>query len=234
MYSQIVTPPRDTRVSLFESGFEFIDNFVPLDTIEAIKDDLSKQPMKLRGGGIRNAEKKLTTVNTLVRSESVLEKARRYLPGEPSIVRVILFIKSPQNNWLVSWHQDKTVTVSSHFECRGWGPWSTKDRVLHVQPPMDVLEQMVTFRIHLDKSTPENGCLRLIPGSHKQGLISQEEIQSYAEKNTPIFCEANVGSVLVMRPHVVHASSKAKIASQRRVLHIELSSYMLPRGVSWA
>ncbi|ACS93527.1 conserved hypothetical protein [Teredinibacter turnerae T7901] len=135
---------------------------------------------------------------------------------------------------MVSWHQDKTVAVTKKFNDPGWGPWSLKDGVQHVQPPIDVLQQMITIRIHLDASTASNGCLKVMPGSHKEGVMSQGFIDQYSKSHCETVCSAPEGSALVMRPHLLHASSKASNPGQRRVLHMEFSSYGLPAGVNWA
>ena len=63
---------------------------------------------------------------------------RPYLPGEPVPVRGIYFDKRPGTNWLVAWHQDLTLALKERSEVPGWGPWSVKDGVPHVQPPVDV------------------------------------------------------------------------------------------------
>jgi ectoine hydroxylase-related dioxygenase (phytanoyl-CoA dioxygenase family) len=106
--------------------------------------------------------------------------------------------------------------------------------MVHVQPPIAVLNQMITFRIHLDDSSQANGCLKVLPKSHELGILDQNEIQEYVQHNRSVICEARSGSALVMRPHILHASSKAKNPSQRRVLHLEYSSFKLPSGISWA
>jgi len=93
---------------------------------------------------------------------------------------------------------------------------------------------MVTFRIHLDDTNLENGCLKVHPESQKLGILTQADIQKYIETHTPVICEAKAGSALAMRPHILHASSKAITPSQRRVLHLEYSSFELPDGVEWA
>ncbi len=154
--------------------------------------------------------------------------------GKAKFVRSILFNKTSQNNWLVSWHQDKTVAVSERFEKPGWGPWSTRDRAHHVQPPLEVLNQMITFRIHLDQATKENGCMKVVPRSHTCGVIVQNEIRSYVNSHEVKDCVAKKGSALVMRPHLIHSSSKGTLPSQRRILHIEFSSFQLPAEVEWA
>ena len=93
---------------------------------------------------------------------------------------------------------------------------------------------MVTLRIHLDPADINSGCLKVIPNSHRAGLLSQKDIEQIIQQQSDVVCEAEVGDVLVMRPHLLHASSKAQNLSQRRVLHLEYSGYSLPEHVSWA
>jgi len=214
------------------NGFELIEDFISRIEIESIIRGLGA--LDLKGGGLRNAEKKLPAIAELIESEKYLSHASKYLSGKASLVRSIIFIKSIDNNWLVTWHQDKTVAISRRIDDPDWGPWSEKEGILHVQPPVEVLDQMVTFRVHLDESTEENGCLKLMPNSHRAGLMPQQLIDNYSKTHSAVSCIAPLGSVLVMRPHVLHASSKAKSANPRRVLHIEYSSYQLPSGVEWA
>ena len=100
--------------------------------------------------------------------------------------RGILFDKIPDANWKVPWHQDVTIAVIERVEVEGFGPWSMKAEVLHVQPPAEVLEHILTVRFHLDFCGEENGALRVLFGSHTLGKIPEEEIpalrQSLPEK----------------------------------------------------
>ncbi|RBP48949.1 phytanoyl-CoA dioxygenase family protein [Arenicella xantha] len=219
-------------MQFLEDGFEIVQNIISTEEIEAITCEVGK--LESKGGGIRNAEKKIASVKILAESAKFISLASNYLSAEASFVRAIIFLKSIENNWLVTWHQDKTVSVSKRLNSPGWGPWSQKDGVLHVQPPVEVLEKMITFRVHLDESTELNGCLRLIPGSDKEGVMSQPSIDSYSKLHSVISCEAPAGSALIMRPHTLHSSSKAKSNHPRRVLHLEYSSYKLPGGLEWA
>ena len=220
-------------MSFKEDGFEIIEGIISAEEAETIKCELAAIAFK-GGGGIRNAEKKLQTVARLAKSDKLITLASKYLSGKARIVRSILFIKSIQNNWLVSWHQDKTVALSEKICSPEWGPWSRKDGVLHAQPPVEVLNQLVTFRVHLDDSTLENGCLKVIPNSHKEGILLPDSIKRYLKTWGAVHCEAPMGSALVMRPHILHASNKAESSQPRRVLHIEYSSYKLPPGIQWA
>ncbi len=221
-------------MSYFAGGYEIVDGFVTQAQIELVTSEIQSKEIAFAGGGIRNAEKKYSSIHNLAWSNDLLARANNYLNKPSKLVRAILFNKTETNNWLVGWHQDKTVAVSREFDAEGWGPWSIKDGVVHVQPPIAVLNQMITFRIHLDDSSQANGCLKVLPKSHELGILDQNEIQEYVQHNRSVICEARSGSALVMRPHILHASSKAKNPSQRRVLHLEYSSFKLPSGISWA
>ncbi len=222
------------QVPALEDGYEIIGEFLSHDQIISISNEIESIEFPAKAGGIRNAEKKFSSICELANSERLRSQATEYLSGAASLVRAILFNKTSENNWLVTWHQDRTIAVSERFERDQWGPWSIKDGIHHVQPPVDVLNQMVTFRIHLDDSSQENGCLRILPKSQELGILDHNSIQHYVNNHNPVICEAPVGSALVMRPHILHSSSKASNPSQRRVLHLEYSSFKLPSGVAWA
>jgi hypothetical protein len=55
--------------------------------------------------------------------------------------------------------------VESRLPVPGFGPWSTKSGVIHVQPPAHILERMLAVRIHLDPTDDTNGALRVLPGT---------------------------------------------------------------------
>jgi ectoine hydroxylase-related dioxygenase (phytanoyl-CoA dioxygenase family) len=208
-------------MATLSNGYQLIDDFLTPHEVDNFNRAASTLTLSPKSGGIRNIEQKLPYAQELISSDKLLNAAQKYLKGTPQFIRAILFNKTPENNWLVSWHQDKTIAVSDKFEKTGWGPWTLKAGVHHVQPPLEVLNNMVTFRIHLDDTNENNGCLKLIPGSHHEGVMTHAEIQSYIKDKAVVTCLAKAGSALVMRPHLLHSSSKAFSPSQRRVLHIE-------------
>lgn len=143
-------------------------------------------------------------------------------------VRGILFDKNPNANWVLGFHQDRKIAVKQRIEVLGFTAWSEKEGVTHCQPPKEVLEQCLAVRIHLDDCGPENGPLRVVPGSHLNGLNS---LNTDLPKQT---LPAKAGDVILMKPLLWHASSKATNPSHRRVIHIEFSSARLPSGLEWA
>ena len=221
-------------VIFFDDGYELIDSFLTPEQLETLNREIGLAELLRTVGGVRNAQEKYPCIKRFTSSTYAIDKAAGYLRRTPKLVRAILFNKTEVNNWLVSWHQDKTVAVSKEFRAEGWGPWSEKDGVVHVQPPVEVLNSMVTFRIHLDASSEENGCLSVLPGSHKLGILTQQEIAERSSTFEPVLCKAPERFALVMRPHLLHASAKGTAPTQRRVLHIEYCDYELPSGVAWA
>lgn len=142
--------------------------------------------------------------------------------SEPAIpYRATLFEKSPKSNWLVVWHQDTALPLSKQIDGSEWGPWSTKLGVTYAHAPSWALEKVITLRVHLDSCGPENGPLRVIPGSHQNGVLTDDEIGAITKTEASIECVVPSGGVLLMKPLIIHASSKSKSKTPRRILHIE-------------
>ncbi len=148
-------------------------------------------------------------------------------------VRALFFDKSATTNWKVPWHQDLSIAVRERHDVPGFGPGSVKHGVVHVQPPRDVLESMLTVRLHLDECGADNGPLRVIAGSHASGLLSATRIEAAARDGPQMTCIVPRGGALLMRPLVLHASSPAHRPTRRRVLHLEYASGDLPHGLRW-
>lgn len=217
-----------------DAGYELIESLLAAEEVESLLAEITRLKMEPLRGGIRRIEQMVPQVAMLATSPKLVAVVREHLPGQPELVRAIYFDKSPGNNWYVTWHQDQTVAVSQHFEAEGWGPWSMKAGAWHVQPPLEVLDQMITIRIHLDPASVGNGCLKVIPGSHRIGLIDVDRVHEHVSKDRAVYCESPLGGAVVMRPHILHASEKSVTADPRRILHFEYSSYTLPEGVAWS
>jgi ectoine hydroxylase-related dioxygenase (phytanoyl-CoA dioxygenase family) len=175
----------------------------------------------------------LPAVATLARSDRFLDLVRPHLPAQPFPVRAIYFDKSPGANWLVPWHQDLTLALRARAEHPGFGPWSTKDGIPHVQPPVALLQQMLTIRLHLDDADTSNGALRILPCSHRLGRLSAGRIQGLRKEQCAFVCAVAAGDALLMRPLLLHASSRSTSARHRRVLHLEYAAFALPADLQW-
>lgn len=216
-----------------EHGIEIKRNYISGSVLEGIKNEISASVKKYPRHGIRGAEKKFSTIKKLTESTKLVDLGISLLGSKPQVVRAIYFDKTQDNNWLVSWHQDKTIAVNKKIDVPGWGPWSIKDEQHHVQPSLEVLNNMVTFRLHLDAADESNGCLKVIPKSHELGILSQQELTMIASELEPCLCEVAEGDLLIMKPHILHASGKSQNPGHRRVVHIEYSNYLLPLNLSW-
>jgi ectoine hydroxylase-related dioxygenase (phytanoyl-CoA dioxygenase family) len=221
-------------MNLETQGFEIVKNLLDPEFAEVLLGALSRLTLDAGRGGVRRVEALCPEAKALSGSEQVLSLMRGYLQGEPRLVRAIYFEKSETNNWYVTWHQDKTVAVSARHDLPGWGPWSVKAGAWHVQPPVEVLEAMATLRLHLDPADRDNGCLKVLPGTHRLGIIPAGDIAGIVARSEPRYCEVPAGGAVVMKPHILHASEKARTARPRRVLHFEYSSCVLPEGIGWA
>ncbi len=186
-----------------------------------------------RRGGLRDVMSLVSELRFVADDPAVRAFVEAILGPQAFVVRATLFDKTDAANWKVPWHQDVTIAVQQRAELVGYGPWSVKAGVEHVQPPTSVLERMVTVRIHLDPCPATNGALRVMPGTHKLGRLNQDDVTRYVEGRSAVTCEALAGEVLVMRPLLLHASSPSEIPAHRRVLHFDFAVDPLPAPLTW-
>jgi len=183
-------------------------------------------------GGRRNLLDE-PAIRELAHSNKLRSLVTPILGESAFVVRGILFDKTEGANWKVPWHQDVTIAVKDRVDVEGYGPWSVKQDVLHVQPPSGVMENMLSVRLHLDDCPRTNGALRVIPGSHTEGKLSQESIEQVVAGNEAVTCEMNRGGALLMRPLAIHASSAAEVPGHRRVIHFDYANVALADGLEW-
>ncbi len=148
-------------------------------------------------------------------------------------VRAILFDKNADQNWSLGWHQDRTIAVKQRIDAGGFGPWSVKGGMVHVEPPFDVLESMVTVRVHLDDVPTTNAPLLIAPTSHKYGRILAADIPMVVEKCGILECLADAGDIWLYATPILHASEAAIEPLHRRVLQVDYAKGQLPHGLEW-
>ena len=148
-------------------------------------------------------------------------------------VRVLLFDKTPESNWAIPWHQDRTIAVKERADTEGYGPWTVKDGVVHVEPPVSLLEEMVTLRLFVDDCDEGNGPLRIAMGSHRCGRLPAANVNALARQSDILVCTGRAGDVLVMKTLAVHSSAAAGAPAHRRVLHVDYSAADLPPPLAW-
>jgi hypothetical protein len=165
------------------------------------------------------------------RQPSLFGAIRMALGPSFGLVRGLFFDKPPEHTWSLPWHKDLTIAVREHRPPNEqFSKPTTKVGVPHVEAPVEVLEHMLTARIHLDQATEENGVLYVVPGSHRLGKAMP------ADDHGAVPVIAAAGDVLLMRPLVAHCSGSSAegTALHRRVLHLEFAaSQELPGGYHW-
>lgn len=227
------------RPEFASDGFQLICGMLSADevaTLIAAIESADNVHGRLRGAerfAIRRLTEAVPRIAELDGHPRVNQIVRDVIGHDARLVRSILFDKTPGANWAVPPHQDTTIAVRDRIDTPGFGPWSIKAGIPHVQPPREVLESMVTLRIHIDDCHADAGALRVIPGSHRNGILIAEQMAVTTRDAYFRICPASAGDCLMMRPLLVHASSPAAVPSHRRVVHLEFAAFDLPNGLAW-
>jgi ectoine hydroxylase-related dioxygenase (phytanoyl-CoA dioxygenase family) len=227
------------RDEVEKNGFAICDDILSLADVARLVAAMDRigelGSLRKRGGtfAFRNLLGTSAPVRDLANSSVVRGLVEPVLGPKSFAVRGIFFDKIPGANWKVPWHQDVTIAVQEKIEASGFGPWSIKADVLHVQPPAFVLERMISVRFHLDPCGETNGALRVIPGSHLHGRIREVQIASIRGEVPEQVCAVKAGGALLMRPLLLHASSPSQVPDHRRVVHIDFAAIKLPNGMEW-
>ena len=226
--------------SFKQDGFSILAEVFGQQEIEDLIGSISKidgaDAVRSRGGvyAVRNLLRLSPAINELAHGAKVNSIVEEHLGKAAFPVRGTLFDKTVAANWLVPWHQDLTICVASRVDVPGYGPWTIKAGVYHVQPPVSILENMLSVRIHLDDCDESNGALRVLPGTHKLGRLTAAQISEQQLLVTSVSCDVQEGGVVLMRPLLLHASSAASNAVHRRVIHIDYASSELDGGLRWS
>lgn len=230
----------DLAEQVHVSGFALVRGVIPLSTIVRLRqaaDEIVHNPLaRTRRGsayGLRNLLQTMPAARDLATSPEVWAKVCQVLGPDATPVKGILFDKTEQANWAVPWHQDVTIAVKARKAVLGYDAWSEKDGIPHIQPPVEVLQNILAVRIHLDPCPADNGALKVIPGSHAHGRLSDADVDQWKATVAPVTCVADAGDVLLMRPLLLHSSAAATAPAHRRVIHVEYAAFQLPGGLEW-
>lgn len=233
--------PLDLAACLKSDGFAIVEGVVPAPAVKSLTDAIAaitsmggdSHARGTRVYAVRNLIALVPAVRVLAASDAICALVTPILGAAARAVRGLLFDKTPGANWKVAWHQDLSIAVRQRSEVPGYGPWSVKDGVQHVQPPAAVLENMLTIRLSLDDCHADNGPLQVLPGSHAAGVLSPDGVADWRRRVAPFACEVPAGGAVLMRPLLLHASSSATSPAHRRVIHLEYAGVDLPGGLEW-
>lgn len=221
-------------------GFFILKNALDEKTVSNLIADLSQiKPQQSASRkteaiyGVRDLLNLSNSIREFSQSTRVRKIAESILEENAKVVRAIYFDKTADANWKVPWHQDLTIAVREKRETKGFSAWTIKAGIQHVQPPISILENMLTLRFHLDDADETNGALKVVPESHLKGRLSAEQIEAEHRNNAVKLCRAQKGDCLLMRPLILHSSSAGTDPKNRRVIHFEFSAGKLPNNLEW-
>lgn len=225
---------------LKENGFTVLENSIEPETVSLLICELSKlEPSNAVSKrdevvyGVRNLLALSPEIRKFSESEIVKRISQEFLGENAKVVRAIYFNKTAEANWKVPWHQDLTIAVREKRDTECFSAWTVKAGIHHVQPPIEILEKMITLRFHLDDADETNGALKVIPKTHRKGRLSAAEIKSIRQANETHLCSVKKGDCLIMYPLILHSSSAGEKPKNRRVIHFEVAAQSLPNGLNW-
>lgn len=225
--------------SLQENGFTVINNIFSEEEIEKIGEiiqniDTSGETFRKSDDlfAIRQFLKEVPEVKDLIFNDKMKNIIKEVFGEKYFVVKSIYFDKPEKSNWYVAYHQDLTISVDKKTELKGFSPWTTKQNQFAVQPPLDILENIFTIRIHLDDTDEHNGALKVVQKSHLKGIYRPETIDWSVETET--ICNVAKGGIMIMKPLLLHGSNRTTNGKKRRVIHIELSDQRLPKELDWS
>lgn len=224
---------------ILENGFTIINNIFSdkelekidkvLKNIDASNDNFRKSEDLF---AIRQFLKELPEIKDLILNANMNAIIHEIFGEKYMAVKSIYFDKPEKSNWYVAYHQDLTISVDKKIKIAGFGPWTTKKNQFAVQPPLPILENMYTIRVHLDDTDENNGALKVIPKSHAKGIYRPETIDWNVE--TEEICKVERGGAMIMKPLILHGSNRTTNGKKRRVIHIEFSEMELPGELQWS
>lgn len=228
----------DYATTFRREGYFIRDGVISQDEVERLRQAIANLPKRAEVRrkrmvyGVRNLLEICPAVRELAAVVRVRQFATAVLGGHAFAVRAIFFDKLADANWSLFWHQDNVVAVKERREVSGFVAWSKKAGVWQVQPPAEVLADMVAVRVHLDDCGPDNGPLRVLPGSHRSGWLD-DQIDDWKSRTPEVVCTVRCGGIVAMCPLTLHASAASETVGHRRVIHIEYAAAELPCGLDW-
>ena len=118
------------------------------------RDEVTEGPIRDRTGTVyagRNLLSLFEPARTLWRRSPLLELLHEVLGTDAGLVRGLFFDKPPERTWSLPWHKDMTLAVRDHaVTSAALSKPTLKAGVPHVEGSREVLDAMLTLRIHLD------------------------------------------------------------------------------------
>lgn len=213
---------------LSQAGYSVLPNFIGIEEVDAIARQVDGAP--------NTGTRRLLDApwcRCLAETLKANEVLREVGTENTQPVQCTLFNKSPDRNWLVSLHQDLSIPVAERVNSAHCIGWSEKEGEVFVQPPVAVLQGLLALRVHIDDCNEGNGALRVVPGSHRLGRLTAAQAIQARDAMGEVTVTVPRGGAMLLRPLLLHASSKSVVDGPRRVLHFVFGPRDLPEGLRW-
>jgi len=226
------------KIELEENGFSILANLYSDKEIEEIltcienTDQGGNSFMKTKDlFAIRQLIKNIPELGDLLFNKKLTELISTLSESEYFLTKAIYFDKPSESNWFAAYHQDLSISVDKKADLENYVNWTHKKGQYGVQPPIEILQDTITIRIHLDKTNKGNGALKVIPKSHLAGITRVDSNEWNPENE--LICEVEKGGVMLMKPLTLHASNRTTNGKKRRVIHLEFNKHKLAEPLKW-
>lgn len=211
-----------------EQGYLVVEDLIPPAWVEEIRSDLHNihermaeqtpegvhvswehevdPTIERRIKQLMHGELVSPALNRLVRSSGVLDVVETLLGPDISLFHCKLLMKAARDGTVTPWHQDY-----SYWEMDGNRPL------------------MLNCMLQIDDSTLENGCIQMVPGSHKGGLMPHERqgkvfglfLPGYFQpREGAVSLPMRAGSAIFFGPLIIHGSDANHSDTDRRAVTI--------------
>ena len=211
------------KIELKENGFSIIPNLYSekevnqiISCIENAEQDKNSFLKTKDLFAIRQLIKNIPHLNELLFNDNLTQLISDLSESKFFLTKAIYFDKPSESNWFVAYHQDLSISVEDKADLTNYVNWTFKKNQFGVQPPIEILQDTITIRIHLDDTDKNNGALKVIPRSHLKGIVRVNS-KDWDKKSEQV-CEVKKGGAMLMKPLTLHASNRTTNNKQRRVI----------------
>ncbi|MEE9430807.1 MAG: phytanoyl-CoA dioxygenase family protein [Melioribacteraceae bacterium] len=229
---------KTNKIELEQNGYSIVNGLYSdleisqiLSLIESSSKDINSFLKTKDLFAIRQLTNVIPELKQYLFNQKIIELLSNLSDSEYFLTKAIYFDKPSESNWFVAYHQDLSISVDKKANTDDYVNWTFKKGQYGVQPPIKILKDSITIRIHLDKTDRNNGALKVIPKSHLKGIYRSESI-NWGEE-TEFICDVDKGGVMLMKPLTLHASNRTTNEKQRRVIHLEFCNHELAEPLNW-
>ncbi|ADF52510.1 MAG: phytanoyl-CoA dioxygenase [Zunongwangia sp.] len=226
------------KIELEENGYSVLSNLYSekeiskmLSCIENAEQDESSFMKTKDLFAIRQLIKNVPLLPDLLFNEKMTKLISELYQSQCFLTKAIYFDKPSKSNWFVAYHQDLSISVDKKADLEQYVNWTFKKGQFGVQPPIAILQDTITIRIHLDRTDRNNGALKVIPKSHLNGVVRTESKDWNIDNE--FLCDVERGGAMLMKPLTLHASNRTTNGKQRRVIHLEFNKHNLKEPLDW-